>query len=88
MSTLKIFLCGPHSSGKTTLLNDIIPHLSDIKIVDEVARGVIQRLGWTRDDFAPEKHPDAFFKLNSEIIKEQIQQDLVNSQDGKGKGKL
>ena len=84
MDVLKIFICGPHSTGKTTLLNDVIPYFKNIKVVDEVAREIIRQFGWKRDDFLPNKNPETFFKLNAEIIKEQIRQDLLNSQEGRG----
>lgn len=84
MDSLKIFLCGPHSTGKTTLLNDVIQHYHGIKVIDEVARGIIRDFGWRREDFLPEEHPETFYKLNEEIIKRQICQDIEYSKNGKG----
>ncbi|XP_045158352.2 uncharacterized protein LOC123524320 [Mercenaria mercenaria] len=72
---LRIYICGPHSTGKTTLLKDLRPHIGNIKIVEEVARGIIKNHGWTRDDFLPEKHPDVFQQLNEEVLAAQIETD-------------
>lgn len=84
MDSLKIFICGPHSTGKTTLLEDFIQHYHDIEVIAEVARGIIQDFGWKREDFLPEDNPENFYKLNEEIIKRQICQDIEYSKNGKG----
>ena len=81
---LRIYICGPHSTGKTTLVNDLRPHLGDITIVEEVARGIIKTHGWSRDDFRPDKHPDVFRQLNEEILIAQIETDKKYSSLGKG----
>lgn len=81
---IRIYICGPHSTGKTTLLNDLKPHLGSIKIVDEVARGIIKKHGWTRDDFIPNKHPDVFQQLNLEILAAQIEVERSYSALGQG----
>lgn len=75
-SIQRIYICGAHSSGKTTLLNDLRPHLDDFKAVEEVARGIIKKHGWTRDDFLPDKHPEVFQQLNEEIVSAQIAIDI------------
>lgn len=81
---MRIYICGPHSTGKTTLLNDLKPHLGNIKIVDEVARGIIKKHGWARDDFIPQKHPDVFQQLNEEILAAQIEKERSYSALGQG----
>jgi len=43
-STLRIYLCGGHSTGKTTILKDLLHHVN-IKPELDVARGVMQQLG-------------------------------------------
>ncbi|WAR24370.1 hypothetical protein MAR_038039 [Mya arenaria] len=70
---VRIYLCGPHSTGKTTLMLDLEPHLPGVKVVEEVARSVIRNHGWKRDDFRPDKHPDVFRQLNFEILEAQIE---------------
>ncbi|XP_060583365.1 uncharacterized protein LOC132739631 [Ruditapes philippinarum] len=79
---LRIYICGPHSTGKTTLLNDLRPHLGDVTVVEEVARGIIKNHGWSRDDFIPDKHPDVFRQLNEEILEAQIANDIKYSSSG------
>ncbi|XP_045215469.1 uncharacterized protein LOC123565739 [Mercenaria mercenaria] len=74
--TVRIYICGPHSTGKTTLLNDLRPYLGNIKVVEEVARDIIKSHGWARKDFHPEKHPDIFQQLNAEILAAQIETDV------------
>ncbi|XP_045157031.2 uncharacterized protein LOC123523414 [Mercenaria mercenaria] len=70
---VRIYICGPHSTGKTTLLNDLRPHIGNTEIVEEVARGIIRKHGWTRNDILPEKHPDVFLQLSEEILAAQIE---------------
>ena len=77
---LRIYICGPHSTGKTTLLNDIVPHLTGIDVISEVARDIIRHHSWTRGQFLPDKHPDVFLQLNKEILQKQIEIDLNLSQ--------
>ncbi|KAL4220913.1 hypothetical protein ACF0H5_019179 [Mactra antiquata] len=72
---LRIYICGPHSTGKTTLLNDLRPYLNNIKVAEELARGIIKAHGWSRDDFHPVKHPDIFKQLNEEILDAQVKVD-------------
>ncbi|XP_074652862.1 uncharacterized protein LOC141907185 [Tubulanus polymorphus] len=76
---LRIYICGAHSTGKTTLLHDVIPHLKNIHVVEEVARKIIERNGWSRNDFQPSKNPEMFRRLNTEIIEEQMRIDEHNT---------
>jgi len=42
--TLRIYICGGHSTGKTTILKDLLVHVN-IKPELDVARGLLQQLG-------------------------------------------
>lgn len=79
----RIYLSGAHSTGKTTILNDLKPFLN-VQFEEEIARGVIRKFGWKRDDFLPETQPENFLKLNEEILRRQIQTDEENSLMFKG----
>ncbi|XP_071140689.1 uncharacterized protein [Mytilus edulis] len=78
MSKCRIYLSGAHSTGKTTILSDLKPFLN-VQFEEEIARRVIMKLGWKRDDFLPETQPENFLKLNEEILQRQIQRDEENS---------
>ena len=80
---LRIYICGPHSTGKTTLLHDLHPHLNGVKVIEEVARGIIRDHGWQRDEYLPDVHPETFLQLNREILEKQIQVDFACSDEGK-----
>ena len=43
-SNLRIYICGGHSTGKTTILKDLLDRVN-IKPELDVARGVMQQLG-------------------------------------------
>jgi len=43
-SNLRIYICGGHSTGKTTILKDLLDHVS-IKPELDVARSVMQQMG-------------------------------------------
>ncbi|KAK3597453.1 hypothetical protein CHS0354_041867 [Potamilus streckersoni] len=66
-----IYICGAHSTGKTTLMHDLKPHLR-VKSIEEVAREIIREHGWSRNDFAPNINPHNFEILNAEILQKQI----------------
>ncbi|KAH3733354.1 hypothetical protein DPMN_039780 [Dreissena polymorpha] len=68
----RVYICGLHSTGKTTLLNDFRPHVPELHVFHEVARGIIKSHGWCRCDFVPDKHPEVFQQLNVEILEAQI----------------
>ncbi|KAL3879086.1 hypothetical protein ACJMK2_031400 [Sinanodonta woodiana] len=67
-----IYLCGAHSTGKTTLMNNLKSHLR-VKFVEEVARNIIHEHGWSSSDFAPKTNPHNFEILTAEILQKQIQ---------------
>ncbi|XP_001635923.2 uncharacterized protein LOC5515746 [Nematostella vectensis] len=76
---LRIFICGSHSVGKTTLVK-LLARQTQIHDEAEVARRVIHNLGLHRDDFDPEKNPKRFLKLQEEIIREQSRTEQRNSE--------
>ena len=84
MSISKIYLSGAHSTGKTTLLNDLKPHLN-VHVEEEIARSVIRTYGWTRTDFLPDTNPDNFLKLNKDILKLQVENERKCLDTLKGK---
>ena len=84
---LQVYLCGGHSTGKTTLQREVCK-VSRLQAVTEVARQVITRLGLTREDFLPDKHPDVFLDLQEEILQEQARHERERRQEGTGKRAL
>lgn len=67
--SIRVYLCGAHSTGKTTLLNDLMPSLMQVQAYTNVARDIFHELGWKRDDWDHEKHPDTFEMLLEMILK-------------------
>ena len=73
---LRVFICGAHSTGKTTLLDRLLSELDqNLVAVDEVARKIIAEQGWQRKDFDPKIHPDTFYELQLKILQEQLRKD-------------
>ncbi|KAL3879088.1 hypothetical protein ACJMK2_031402 [Sinanodonta woodiana] len=66
-----VYICGAHSTGKTTLMHDLKSHLR-VKFVEEIAREIIREHGWSRNDHAPMINPHNFEILNFEILQRQI----------------
>lgn len=85
MSKCRIYLSGAHSTGKTTILNDIKSHLN-ICFEEEIARKVIRHFMWERDEFMPDTNPENFLTLNEEILRQQIQIDERYHRASEGNG--
>ena len=85
MYVFKVYICGAHSTGKTTLLHDLKPYLKNIKLEEEIARKIIHQHGWNREDFLPDKHPDVFETLNTEILQAQVEIDNRNTELQQGR---
>ncbi|KAJ8087708.1 hypothetical protein AAF712_014719 [Marasmius tenuissimus] len=89
MSTRRIYLIGPSSTGKTTLCNAITKHLSlpPSVHVAEVARNVIRAGGWSRQDIGllemQQKILDAHAEKEREVIE---RQGLLNDVDDNSGG--
>jgi predicted ATPase len=76
---LRVFICGAHSTGKTTLLNRLLSEPDqNLHAVNEVARNIIAEHGWQKKDFDPKTNPDTFYQLQVEILQAQsrIDKDL------------
>ena len=43
--SIRVYLCGAHSTGKTTLLNDLMPALMQVQAYTNVARDIFHELG-------------------------------------------
>ena len=84
-SITRIYVCGAHSTGKTTLINDLKPHLKNIRVEEEIARNIIRKYNWNRDDFLPDRNPGNFEKLNTEILMTHIEIDQENESKGIGR---
>ena len=69
---LRLFICGAHSTGKTTLLREL-SKITTLFPINEVAREVMETLGISRDAMDPRKHPDVFEHLQREILRKQCQ---------------
>ena len=80
---LTVFVCGAHSTGKSTLLEDLSTNETFLLYEKEVARKIIRDLKWKREDFLPSHNPANFEKLQVEIIRAQHTIDRRNTADGK-----
>ncbi|XP_061182236.1 uncharacterized protein LOC133190557 [Saccostrea echinata] len=68
MESLRIYISGAHSTGKTTIIQDLCPHLPGVRVEMETARRIIEKHGWQRTDFHPQRSPQVFEQLNTEIL--------------------
>jgi len=70
-----IYIIGPQSTGKTTLVDALAHTLgSEIPVVKEVARRVMQVKGYTREDVDSTNH-DRRFSLQRDIFTAQIERE-------------
>ncbi|XP_071941216.1 uncharacterized protein [Antedon mediterranea] len=70
---VRVYLCGAHSTGKTTLLGDVCKELPDIKKESEIARQVL-------DGMSPEDRRTAIDYRNQPEKFEQLQRLILESQ--------
>ncbi|XP_062511029.1 uncharacterized protein LOC134186944 [Corticium candelabrum] len=79
-----VFLCGAHSVGKTTLLASLAQEqrFKGYKREQELARGIIKQQKLKRDDFDHQKHPDAFERLQLDILQKQNEVEERNTKEG------
>jgi predicted ATPase len=69
---LRVFICGAHSTGKTTLLDHLLLEPDqNLHAVNEVARNIIAEHGWQKKDFDPKINPDTFYDLQVKILRAQ-----------------
>ena len=80
---LNVYLCGGHSTGKTTL-QETVARATSLTPVAEVARTVIARLGVSREEFHPKNHPGVFENLQVEIVMEHARLESANLSQGIG----
>lgn len=78
---LRVFICGAHSTGKTTLVNEVGKELN-LHVEAEVARKVIKDLDLRRDDFDPTINPQKFEELQVQILEAQSAVEGRNSRNG------
>ena len=78
---LRVFICGAHSTGKTTLVKEIGRELS-LHVEAEVARKVIADLNLRREDFDPKLNPEKFEELQLKIIEAQSAVEGRNLRNG------
>lgn len=78
---LRVFVCGAHSVGKTTLVNGVGREL-DLHVEAEVARKVIRDLNLRREDFDPKINPSKFEELQERILEAQCKVEQSNSRSG------
>eukprot|EP00118_Oscarella_pearsei_P027676 m.1400 g.1400 ORF g.1400 m.1400 type:complete len:199 (+) comp6392_c0_seq2:60-656(+) len=70
----QIFLCGVHSVGKTTLLQQLSSRCSEgsqMHFQSEVARSVIREIGLQTQQLIPRKQQDQFEDLQDRILQRQ-----------------
>lgn len=78
---LRVFICGAHSTGKTTLVNEVGKELN-LHVEAEVARKVIRDLNLRREDFDPNSNPEKFEQLQEKILEAQSVVEKRNSRTG------
>lgn len=78
---LRVFICGAHSTGKTTLVNEVGKELN-LHVEAEVARKVIRDLNLRREDFDPNRNPKMFEQLQEKILEAQSVVEKRNSRTG------
>lgn len=84
MEFVRIYISGAHSTGKTTVINDLRPHLPGVRVEMETARQIIKKHGWKREDFDPKQCPHIFEQLNSEILLANIKIEKENFLEKRG----
>ena len=78
---LRVFVCGAHSVGKTTLVNAVGKELN-LHVEAEVARKVIKDLNLQREDFDPKLNPTKFEELQERILEAQCKVEEHNARNG------
>lgn len=78
---LRVFICGAHSVGKTTLVNEVGKQLN-LHVEAEVARKVITDLNLRREDFDPKTNPSKFEELQERILEAQCKVEEKHSRSG------
>lgn len=73
----RAFICGAHSVGKTTLVDEVGKE-TGLHVEREVARKVIQELNLQREDFDPKIHPEKFEELQFRIVEAQCEVERRN----------
>jgi nicotinamide riboside kinase len=81
IDNLRIFFCGAHSVGKTTLAKEIVKD-TDIHIQTEIARKIIREMGMKREDFEPKSQPTRFLELQRRIIRAQAGEERHKDEQG------
>lgn len=76
-----MFICGAHSTGKTTLVNEVGKEL-DLHVEAEVARKVIKDLNLRLEDFDPKVKPRKFEELQEKILEAQCEVEGRNARSG------
>ena len=67
----RVFVCGAHSTGKSTLVQEVSKRIPHIHVESEVARRIIRDLKLSREDFDPQTNPRKFEELQERIIEAQ-----------------
>lgn len=74
---LRVFICGAHSSGKTTLLKGLLAEPGhDFRVVNEIARQILAENGWQAEDFNPKINPTTFYDFQQQILRAQSHRDV------------
>src|SRR5438045_880771 len=70
-----VYIIGPQSTGKTTLVNALVDSLvGDVPVIREVARTVMQEKGYSRIDVDSNDH-DRKFALQYDIFNAQVEKE-------------
>ncbi|XP_028403013.1 uncharacterized protein LOC114525785 [Dendronephthya gigantea] len=74
---LRVFICGAHSSGKTTLLQSLLVEPGhDFHVVNEIARKILAKNRWQAEDFNPKINPATFYEFQLQILRAQWHSDV------------
>ena len=78
-----VYIIGPQSTGKTTLVNAIAQSLEgDVHVIQEIARTVMRERGYSRTDVDSDDS-ERRFTLQQDIFNAQVQKEITFLQLGK-----
>ncbi|XP_071941213.1 uncharacterized protein [Antedon mediterranea] len=76
---LRVFLCGAHSTGKTTLLEDVVKAMPvGLHYEEEIARRLIRELDLSIEERDPYTKPDVFEEFQRMVFKGQCEMERNN----------
>jgi nicotinamide riboside kinase len=78
-----VYIIGPQSTGKTTLVNAMAQSLEgDVHVIQEIARTVMRERGYSRNDVDSD-NSERRFTLQQDIFNAQVEKEMMFLQSGK-----